>query len=65
MIQQYNIDLYSLEIEIINTDRAAIAEIKSDRVIINEVQDALDLMAECDYRGLLRIHKQGTQGFYL
>ena len=28
-----------------------IAEIKSDKVEINDVQDALDLIANCDYRG--------------
>jgi len=40
-----------MKLEIIQTERAAIADIKSDCIIISDVQDALDLMADCDYKG--------------
>lgn len=33
----------------------AIAEVISDRIIINKTQDALDLMADCNYQGSNRL----------
>lgn len=40
-----------VNINIFKERQVLIAEIISEMVIITEVQDALDLMAECDYRG--------------
>ena len=40
-----------MELEIINTEKVDIAQIRSDEIIISDVQDALDLMADCDYQG--------------
>lgn len=40
-----------MELKIIKTEKADIAELKSDKIIIRDVQDALDLMADCDYKG--------------
>lgn len=40
-----------MKIELHNRDRAVIAEIKSEDIIINELQDAIDLMGDCYYDG--------------
>jgi hypothetical protein len=49
-----------LKIEIHNIDGINIAEVISDKVEINNTQDALDLMANCNYQGASRIiiHKK-------
>lgn len=44
-----------MKINIINVNGTDIAEIESDNIVINEVQDALDLMADCSYRGARKI----------
>lgn len=44
-----------MKIEIHQINRAVIAEIQSEGVIIEETQDALDLMADCYYEGSNRI----------
>ena len=44
-----------MEIKIIKQNIIDIAEVISDRIVINEVQDALDLMANCNYQGAERI----------
>jgi len=44
-----------MQIEIHQINGTSIAEIISDEVIINETQDALDLMAESNYRDSWRI----------
>ena len=44
-----------MSFDIIQVNNGSIAEVKSENIIINEVQDALDLMAECDYRGARKI----------
>ena len=40
-----------MEIQIIQTEGKKIAEIISDKIIISETQDALDLMADAGWRG--------------
>jgi len=40
-----------MKIKISQTDSTSIAEIISEDIIIKEVQDALDLMANCSYQG--------------
>jgi hypothetical protein len=40
-----------MEINIHQFNNVNVAEIRSERIVINEVQDALDLMADCGYRG--------------
>ena len=45
----------SMKIEIHNVSGSAIAEVISNKFIINEVQDALDLMADCGYQGADKI----------
>lgn len=49
-----------MKIEIININKILIAEVISEEIIINETQDALDLMAECNYQGSIKIiiHKK-------
>jgi len=44
-----------MNINILEEGNRKIAEVISDNILISEVQDALDLMAECDYRGARRI----------
>lgn len=44
-----------MEIRITKHDGVNIAEIISENIVINEVQDALDLMANCNYMGAERI----------
>jgi len=45
----------SINFKFIKNNNAIIAEVISDKVLINEVQDALDLIADCDYNGARRI----------
>ncbi len=46
--------------EILEINGIRMAEIISDRIVISNVQDALDLMADCDYQGIRNIilHKK-------
>ena len=44
-----------MKIELHQLNRAVIAEIKSDEILIAETQDALDLMGECYYDGCNKI----------
>ena len=44
-----------MKIEIHNINGTVIAEVISEKCIINEVQDALDLMADCGYQGASKI----------
>jgi hypothetical protein len=44
-----------MEIRITKHDEVNIAEIISENIVINEEQDALDLMANCNYQGAERI----------
>jgi hypothetical protein len=44
-----------MRIEIIPHEGIELAEILSDKICIRETQDALDLMAECDYSGSRKI----------
>jgi len=44
-----------MEIHISKHSGVEIAEVTSDGIVINEVQDALDLMANCNYQGAERI----------
>lgn len=45
----------SKKINIDNIDGVCIAEIKSNNTEISSVQDALDIMASCDYQGSKKI----------
>ena len=44
-----------MKIYISNNEESPVAEIVSEKIVINDVQDALDLMAECAYRGARKI----------
>jgi len=44
-----------MKIELIKTDHTVIAEITSDEKVIVNYQDALDLMANCQYQGTSKI----------
>lgn len=44
-----------MEIIVRQTNHTSIAEIISDDILIKEVQDALDLMANCNYQGSRKI----------
>lgn len=44
-----------MRIKISQTNNSSIAEVISNDVIIKEVQDALDLMANCSYQGSRKI----------
>lgn len=44
-----------MKIEITEINGSAIAEIISDEVLINETQDALDIMANASYQGAVKI----------
>ena len=44
-----------MEINIITINEIEIAEVKSDKIIINNTQDALDIMADCSYQGATSI----------
>ena len=47
--------LGKMNIELHQLDRAVVAEVKSEGIIISETQDALDLMGDCYYDGSNRI----------
>ena len=54
-----------IKIELFN--KVKIAEIVSEECLINEVQDALDIMAECSYndsRNIILHEKNFTAGFF-
>ena len=56
-----------MEIKITEINGVAIAEIISDSIIINETQDALDIMAESNYMGSWKIimhEKNIIAGFF-
>lgn len=44
-----------MKIEIIQINDNSIAEVISDEIIIRETQDALDIMANCNYQGAYKI----------
>jgi hypothetical protein len=44
-----------MKIDHVNINGVSIAVIESDEIVINTVQDALDLMANCDYQGSRKI----------
>ncbi len=44
-----------MEIELIDLNGTCIAELISDNIVINNLQDALDIMADCSYQGARRI----------
>ncbi|RPH33470.1 MAG: DUF4180 domain-containing protein [Bacteroidales bacterium] len=44
-----------MNINIYQTNQTFIAEVISDEVLINEVQDALELMVNCGYQGAKKI----------
>lgn len=44
-----------MEIEITEYKNNSIALIKAEGIILNEVQDALDIMANCNYKGSAKI----------
>lgn len=56
-----------MKIKVSQTNNTSIAEVISDDILINEVQDALDLMANCDYQGARKIiihEKNITTAFF-
>ncbi|MBN2481400.1 MAG: DUF4180 domain-containing protein, partial [Bacteroidales bacterium] len=56
-----------MQIKITERNGQHVAEIISDRIEIKEVQDALDLMANCDYQGARNIiiqQKHLAPGFF-
>jgi hypothetical protein len=56
-----------MKIEISQINGISIAELISDEVLIHEVQDALDIMGDCNYQGSNNIilHKKNiTEGFF-
>jgi hypothetical protein len=44
-----------MKIEIFHINGVEIAEVVSEKIIIKEIQDALDLMANCNYQGSSKI----------
>lgn len=44
-----------MEINLIQINSIAIAEVTADDIIISEVQDALDIIADCSYQGAEKI----------
>lgn len=44
-----------MKINICQTNQTFIAEVVSDEILINEVQDALELMVNCGYQGAKKI----------
>ncbi len=44
-----------MKIHFSDNEESPVAEIISDKIVISDVQDALDLMAECDYQGSRKI----------
>jgi hypothetical protein len=56
-----------MKIEISHINGISIAEIISEEVLIVEVQDALDIMGDCNYQGTNKIiirKKNLTEGFF-
>jgi hypothetical protein len=56
-----------MKIEICQFNGVAIAEIISDKILIREVQDALDIMGECSFQGSAKIivyKKNITENFF-
>lgn len=56
-----------MDINLINTNDLIIAEIVSDSIIINDAQDALDILANCAYQDANRIivyQKDITEDFF-
>jgi len=56
-----------MNIEILTINGNEIADIQSDQIIINETQDALDIMANANYRGAscIILHEQNiTHKFF-
>ncbi|NHA06798.1 DUF4180 domain-containing protein [Mucilaginibacter sp. HC2] len=56
-----------MDINLINTNNLIIAEIVSDSIIINDAQDALDILANCAYQDANRIivyQKDITEDFF-
>jgi hypothetical protein len=56
-----------MEIEIIQVGEIIMAEIKAENVLIKDSQDALDLMADCGYKGSRKIimyEKNIVQDFF-
>ena len=44
-----------MKIEIKNHKGTALAEVISDDIVISDVQDAIDLLGNCDYQGARKI----------
>lgn len=44
-----------MKIELVELQGKSIAEVSSEEIIINNVQDALDLIGNCDYQGARNI----------
>jgi hypothetical protein len=56
-----------MKIEISQIKGVSVAELISEEVLIHEVQDALDIMGDCNYQGSNKIivHKKNiTEGFF-
>ncbi|MGN8070738.1 DUF4180 domain-containing protein [Mucilaginibacter sp. SG564] len=56
-----------MDINLINTNDLIIAEIVADSIIINDAQDALDILANCAYQDANRIivyQKDITEDFF-
>ena len=41
-----------MKIELIKNNSTSIAHVKADGIVINDVQDALDIMGNCNYQGV-------------
>ena len=62
---EHTLPKMKIKIDLINSIK--IAEIVSEKCLINEVQDALDIMAECSYndsRNIILHEKHLTPGFF-
>jgi hypothetical protein len=53
--REYWIKKYTMEFNIIEVNNIPIAEVKTSGVLINNVQDAVDLIGNCRYQGADRI----------
>ncbi|MFC5409073.1 DUF4180 domain-containing protein [Larkinella bovis] len=56
-----------MEIHLMNVNGVDLAELRSDQFVIQQVQDALDLLANCAYQGAEKIivqEKHLTPGFF-
>jgi len=54
-INIFELNINQVNIELHHLNMAIIAEVQSTRILIAEVQDALDLMADCYYEGTDKI----------